>query len=65
MGNASSGAVVVWHEDASLETYVAFTTGTLWTMPVAPCPSGWHVPTDGEWTVLIDHLVARLWLVAR
>ena len=20
------------------------------------CPSGWHVPTDGEWTVLIDHL---------
>ncbi|MFO7721913.1 MAG: FISUMP domain-containing protein [Bacteroidales bacterium] len=20
------------------------------------CPSGWHVPTDAEWTVLIDHL---------
>ena len=20
------------------------------------CPSGWHVPTDGEWTVLTDHL---------
>jgi uncharacterized protein (TIGR02145 family) len=20
------------------------------------CPSGWHVPTDGEWTALIDYL---------
>ena len=20
------------------------------------CPSGWHVPTDGEWTVLSNHL---------
>ncbi|MGB1056710.1 MAG: fibrobacter succinogenes major paralogous domain-containing protein, partial [Flavobacteriales bacterium] len=20
------------------------------------CPSGWHVPSDGEWTVLTDHL---------
>ncbi len=20
------------------------------------CPSSWHVPTDGEWTVLTDHL---------
>jgi uncharacterized protein (TIGR02145 family) len=20
------------------------------------CPSGWHVPTDGEWTVVTDHL---------
>ena len=20
------------------------------------CPSGWHVPTDGEWTIMIDHL---------
>jgi uncharacterized protein (TIGR02145 family) len=20
------------------------------------CPTGWHVPTDGEWTVLIDYL---------
>ncbi len=20
------------------------------------CPSGWHIPTDGEWTVLIDYL---------
>jgi len=20
------------------------------------CPAGWHVPTDGEWTVMTDHL---------
>ena len=20
------------------------------------CPSGWHVPTDGEWTVMTEHL---------
>lgn len=20
------------------------------------CPSGWHVPTDGEWTIMIDYL---------
>ena len=20
------------------------------------CPSGWHIPSDGEWTVLTDHL---------
>ena len=20
------------------------------------CPTGWHVPTDGEWTVLTDYL---------
>ena len=20
------------------------------------CPDGWHVPTDGEWTVMTDHL---------
>ena len=23
------------------------------------CPSGWHVPTDGEWTVMTDHLGRR------
>ena len=23
------------------------------------CPSGWHVPTDGEWTDLEDHIAAQ------
>ena len=27
------------------------------------CPSGWHVPTDGEWTIMIDHLGECPWLV--
>jgi uncharacterized protein (TIGR02145 family) len=30
-----------------------------WYTTVEPhdlCPAGWHVPTDGEWTVLIDYL---------
>ena len=26
------------------------------------CPSGWHVPTDAEWTILADHLGESLWL---
>ena len=24
--------------------------------PRSICPAGWHVPTDGEWTELTDHL---------
>jgi uncharacterized protein (TIGR02145 family) len=23
------------------------------------CPTGWHVPTDAEWTVMEDHLIAN------
>ena len=23
------------------------------------CPSGWHVPTDGDWTILTDYLAAN------
>lgn len=23
------------------------------------CPTGWHIPTDNEWTVLIDYLGGR------
>ena len=55
--NTSSGAVAVYNEDASLlETY-----GRLYNWYAVDdarglCPSGWHVPTDGEWTMLSDHL---------
>ena len=51
--NASSGAVAVYNEDASLlETY-----GRLYNWYAVDdarglCPSGWHVPTDGEWMTL-------------
>ncbi len=27
-----------------------------WTAAVAACPSGWHLPTDGEWTTLVNFL---------
>ena len=56
-GNTSSGAVAVYNEDASLlETY-----GRLYNWYAVDdarglCPSGWHVPSDGEWTVLTNHL---------
>ena len=53
----NSGASAVYEESASnLETY-----GRLYNWYAVDdarglCPSGWHVPTDGEWTVLTDHL---------
>ena len=55
--NTISGASAVYEESASnLETY-----GRLYNWYAVDdarglCPSGWHVPTDGEWTVLTDHL---------
>jgi uncharacterized protein (TIGR02145 family) len=51
--NTSSGAVTVNNEDASLlETY-----GRLYNWYAVDdarglCPSGWHVPTDGEWMTM-------------
>ena len=55
--NTSSGAVAVYNEDASLLEFY----GRLYNWYAVDdarglCPSGWHVPTDGEWTVLTDHL---------
>ena len=53
----SSGAVAVYNEDASnLET-----SGRLYNWYAVNdargmCPSGWQVPTDGEWTVMTDEL---------
>ena len=70
--NTTSGAVAVYGEDAgcqnsspdidacdpaqSLEEY-----GRLYNWYAVDdarglCPSGWHVPTNGEWTVMTDHL---------
>ena len=70
--NTTSGAVAVFGEDAgcnnfspdidacdpaqSLNEY-----GRLYNWYAVDdarglCPSGWHVPTDGEWTVMTDHL---------
>jgi len=40
------------------EIYPSLQTGTTeanWETAMAACPSGWHLPTDAEWTTLIDH----------
>ena len=55
--NTTSGAVAVYLERASsLETY-----GRLYNHHAVDdsrglCPSRWHVPTDGEWTMMKDYL---------
>ena len=55
------GATAVYDESASnLETY-----GRLYNWHAAAdarglCPAGWHVPSDGEWTVMTDHLGGEL-----
>lgn len=30
-----------------------------WQSALTACPSGWHLPSDAEWTTLIDHLGGR------
>jgi uncharacterized protein (TIGR02145 family) len=53
----TSGAYAVYNDVAANKA----TYGLLynWFAAVDPrglCPTGWHVPTDGEWTELTDHL---------
>ena len=70
--NTTSGAVAVYGEDAGCNDYSPDIDacdpaqslneyGRLYNWYAVDdarglCPSGWHVPTDGEWTVLTDHL---------
>ena len=55
--STADGGTSVFEENASnLETY-----GRLYNWYAVDdtrglCPSGWRVPTDGEWTVMTDHL---------
>jgi uncharacterized protein (TIGR02145 family) len=56
-GVATSGAFAVYNDDAANKAiygllYNSFTTVD----PRGLCPTGWHVPTDEEWTELIDFL---------
>ncbi len=30
-----------------------------WPASLGACPEGWHLPTDNEWTVLVDYVVAQ------
>lgn len=70
--NTTSGAVAVYGEDAGCNNYSPdFNAcdpvqslneyGRLYNWYAVDdarglCPSGWHVPTDGEWTVMTDFL---------
>ena len=70
--STTSGALAVYGEDPGCETYSPDIDacepapslneyGRLYNWYAVDdsrglCPSGWHVPTDGEWTVMTDHL---------
>ena len=70
--NTTSGAVTVYGEDAGCDNYSPDIDscdpaqslnefGRLYNWYAVDdarglCPSGWHIPSDGEWTVMTDHL---------
>jgi len=58
--NASSGAQAVYEEGGPNELTNLTTYGRLYNWYAVNtgklCPSGWHVPTDAEWTTLVDTL---------
>jgi uncharacterized protein (TIGR02145 family) len=56
-GNTSSGAWVHYNNDSQFENpygklYNWYTVNDARNV----CPTGWHVPSDAEWTVLIEYL---------
>jgi len=58
--NTTVGAYCSYNNDANMKTtygylynWYAVNTGKL-------CPAGWHVPSDTEWTQLIDYLGGEL-----
>lgn len=55
--NVTTGAWVHHSNDTTYENpYGKLYNWYAVTDPRNACPTGWHVPTDQEWTVLIDHL---------
>ena len=62
-GSTPSGAVAAYDEafTETLETPYEVTFGLLYNWYAVDdarglCPSGWHVPTDGEWTAMMNFL---------
>ena len=56
-GSTTSGAMAIYNDDLMAQT----ASGGLYNWYAVDdarglCPSGWHVPTDAEWTILTDHL---------
>jgi uncharacterized protein (TIGR02145 family) len=55
--STTSGAFAVYGSDPSNEgTYGLLYNWWAVADPRSICPAGWHVPTDGDWTELTDHL---------
>jgi uncharacterized protein (TIGR02145 family) len=55
--STTSGAFAVYGGDpANKGTYGLLYNWWAVADPRSICPAGWHVPTDGEWTELTDHL---------
>ena len=53
----TSGAFAVYADNlANKGTYGLLYNWYAVADPRSICPAGWHVPTDGEWTELTDHL---------
>jgi len=57
--NATKLPMMAWY-DNDKATHTANKNGALYNFYVVDtkklCPTGWHVPTDTEWTTLTDHL---------
>ena len=55
--STTSGATAVYDNDASyVSTYGRLYNWYAGTDTAELCPSGWHVPTDGEWTDLENYI---------
>lgn len=55
--NNSTGAYAWYDNDAGNKTvYGALYKWTAVHNPAGLCPAGWHVPSDGDWTLLSDYL---------
>lgn len=58
--NNTSGAYAWWSNDVSWKTkYGALYNWHAVNNSNGLCPDGWHVPTDAEWTILVDYVIAQ------
>lgn len=46
-------------EAISTEYYQLFGVMYNWDAAISACPSGWHLPTDDEWTLLSNNLISN------
>ncbi|MBG0859741.1 MAG: fibrobacter succinogenes major paralogous domain-containing protein [Bacteroidales bacterium] len=46
-----------WAYDGNADTYGRYYTWYAVTDSRGVCPTGWHVPTDDDWTLLTDYLI--------